>query len=82
MAHPYKSKADSSAKSKKSSITTVANSGAKSPYKKIDGSSSAMQHEKQSAAPGMATGGRISYPLKKGGSDSGVGRLEKSKGYK
>lgn len=27
-----------------------------------------------------AGGGAVSYPLKKGGSDSGVGRLEKSKG--
>ena len=27
-------------------------------------------------------GGAVGYPLKKGGADSGVGRLEKSKGYK
>lgn len=128
MGNPYKGRArDPRAKAKSmcyasgGSVPNLTMSGPAAGYKKIDGSSSSMQHKEQSAAPGMKCGGRLDktarssssgnspgksiakqagggvlpssspatyaaggsvkmkYPLKKGGSETGVGRLEKAK---
>lgn len=83
MSHPFKDKAkDGKATAKArgyASGGSVPNKAMTGAYKKVDGSSSSMQHKDQAAAPGRAMGGAVKYPLKKGGSESGVGRLEKAK---
>lgn len=83
MAHPYKDKVKSGKEAAKSryGAKTLPNTDMKGAYKNVDSSSSSMQHKDQAAAPGKAAGGAVSikYPLKKGGSESGVGRLEKAK---
>jgi len=61
VAHPYKSQADSTKGSKKSSMTSKGlgkNTDFNGAYKKVQGSSASMQHMEQSAVPGMKRGGR------------------------
>lgn len=149
MSHPYKSQADSSKKSKMSSVGAkggkLPNLDMNGAYKDVKGSTgNIQQHKDQNAAPGMKRGGRLDkgkrsskpknpiardmvqapppspedmialqagaggnspppapapalppspmmrasggrvnkYPLKKGGADSGVGRLEQAKSAK
>lgn len=63
MAHPYKSQADSTSKSKMGSIgakaKTLPNTDMQGAHKHVQGSTSTMQHEAQSAAPGYKSGGRL-----------------------